>query len=567
MSKVVKGVNDLATVSPTLAKQLVLGDPTTIAIGSSKIYEWHCAGGHTFKASPASRKRGRGCPYCAGKKVLAGFNDLATEHPDIAKEAAFDPTTVRPKSHKVLKWKCLNGHEYVMSVASRTQAKDCPVCSGRRVIKAVNDLVTTHPELAAQALFDPTTVSYGSGVRLDWRCPKGHTFQMTPNARSHRGRGCPVCSGNRVEEGANDLASQRPELASEALFDPTTVTAGSSNRLPWRCPAGHEYEMTPAHRSSGGNCPYCSGKRVLPGFNDLATTNPRLAAEAQFDATTVTEMSNKRMRWKCSLGHTWQAVVYSRKKNGCPYCGGKAVLQGFNDLATTHPKLAAEALFDATSLTAGSNSKVRWTCPLGHEYEAVVTNRVLRNDGCPYCSGHKVLPGFNDLATKLPELVGEAEFDPTTVTPGANAKKLWKCPNGHRYSMSPNARSSGQGCPSCATFGFSPEEPAWLYLLQRLDDPRVRQVGITNNLEARLARHARNAFDLVDQRGPLKGYNARDIERLLLRFLREQSVSIARIEVDAKFDGYTETFWDDKNLMTTLYDLIQLAEEWESGIS
>ena len=65
----------------------------------------------------------------------------------------------------------------------------------------------------------------------------------------------------------------------------------------------------------------------------------------------------------------------------------------------------------------------------------------------------------------------------------------------------------------------------------------------------------------------MKGYNAREIEGLLLRFLRNQSVPFSRIELDAKFDGYTETFWDDKNLMCTLNELIHLAEDWDLGTS
>lgn len=565
MSKVEPGKNDILTVNPNLAAELVSGDPSRIAIGSSKKFEWNCVAGHTYWTSPASRKRGRGCPYCAGKGVLAGFNDLATLFPDISEEALFDPTSVRPKSHKKVLWRCNKGHEYEMVVAARTAGGQCTVCGNRQVVPGVNDLATTHPALAAEAMFDPTSVTFGAGIRLRWKCPAGHIYEMTPNARSHRGRGCPTCSGNRVEMGANDLATVNPGLAREALFDPTTVTAGSSRRLRWRCSEGHEYVQTVVKRSEGGGCPYCAGKAILEGFNDLQTAAPELGVEALFDPTTLTLNSNKKVPWQCAKGHQWEAPPYSRKKNGCPFCGGKSVLEGFNDLATTDPDLAREALFDPRSLTRGSNRRVRWRCPLDHEYEAVVSNRVLRSDGCPYCSGHRVLVGFNDLATKLPELRDEALFDPTSVTPGSNAKKPWRCPEGHRYSMSPNARSSGQGCPSCATFGFSPEEPAWLYLLEREDETRVRQVGITNNLKQRLAQHARNAFVLVDQRGPMKGQSAQEIERLLLAYLRSVSISISKIEVDSKFDGYTETFWDEAGRMQELVNLIQQAEDWESA--
>jgi len=51
--------------------------------------------------------------------------------------------------------------------------------------------------------------------------------------------------------------------------------------------------------------------------------------------------SGKKVWWKCSRGHEWIADVNSRKKgNGCPVCAGKRVLIGYNDLASTHPQIA-----------------------------------------------------------------------------------------------------------------------------------------------------------------------------------------------------------------------------------
>ena len=36
-----------------------------------------------------------GCPYCAGQKVLGGFNNLLTLFPELAKEAdGWDPSTI-----------------------------------------------------------------------------------------------------------------------------------------------------------------------------------------------------------------------------------------------------------------------------------------------------------------------------------------------------------------------------------------------------------------------------------------------------------------------------------------
>ena len=81
----------------------------------------------------------------------------------------------------------------------------------------------------------------------------------------------------------------------------------------------------------GSCCPYCTGKKVLPGFNDLATLEPKIAAwHPTLNGTLTPEMvtlgSHRKVWWQCPEGHVWKAVVYSRagpQKCGCPVCAGK----------------------------------------------------------------------------------------------------------------------------------------------------------------------------------------------------------------------------------------------------
>ena len=66
--------------------------------------------------------------------------------------------------------------------------------------------------------------------------------------------------------GYNDLATTHPQLAAEALFDPTTVVGGSHKRLPWlyhQC--GHKWLTTPNARVKGTNCPVCAPTGYNPG--------------------------------------------------------------------------------------------------------------------------------------------------------------------------------------------------------------------------------------------------------------------------------------------------------------
>lgn len=99
---------------------------------------------------------------------------------------------------------------------------------------------------------------------------------------------------------------------------------------------------------------------------------------------------------------------------------------GKTDLATVWPDIAAEAVgWDTTAFTAGSGKKQKWKCKLGHVYAVEIKYRTGPNkQGCPYCSGNKVLKGFNDFATLYPEQAQEAHgWDPAMYSHGSKQKK------------------------------------------------------------------------------------------------------------------------------------------------
>ena len=54
---------------------------------------------------------------------------------------------------------------------------------------------------------------------------------------------------------------------------------GSNKRVWWKGACGHEWETSVKARSKGEKCPICSGARVIEGINDLATLKPLLAQE------------------------------------------------------------------------------------------------------------------------------------------------------------------------------------------------------------------------------------------------------------------------------------------------
>ena len=324
----------------------------------------------------------------------------------------------------------------------------------------------------------PREISYGSKRTIWWRCERGHAWQAAVYTRTE-GSGCPYCKGKRAWPGENDLASQQPDLAAQwhptknGGVTPTDVTPGSRHKAWWICEKGHVWQAIVKSRAIGGaGCPVCANRRITPGENDLAAAYPDLAKQwhptknGTLTPRDVVAGTRRKVWWVCGKGHAWQAAVASRAGSGagCPVCAGKAVVPGENDLASLFPGIEVEwhptrnGVLTPEKLTPYSNKRVWWRCPLGHEYRAVVGARTVSGTGCPYCANRKVLPGFNDLAAREPELAAQwhptlnGALTPEQVTAGAHRKVWWQCPEGHIWKAVIYSRAGPQkcGCPVCA---------------------------------------------------------------------------------------------------------------------
>ncbi|MBO4695084.1 MAG: zinc-ribbon domain-containing protein [Clostridia bacterium] len=190
---------------------------------------------------------------------------------------------------------------------------------------------------------DPHFVSTCSNKILWWRCNKcGFSWRSTVNNRTN-GQGCPYCSHKVIKTGYNDLATTHPDLLSEwdyskNTINPKEIFAGSNKKVWWICKAyGHSWEAVINSRSYGkSNCPYCTNKKVLIGFNDLATTHPELLCEWNYDKNTIkpTEITagcNKKVWWICKKCHSeWETAPNHRTSNNktnCPRCAEKYIGQ------------------------------------------------------------------------------------------------------------------------------------------------------------------------------------------------------------------------------------------------
>ena len=189
---------------------------------------------------------------------MAMNNNLAEVHPELVSEWSeknllLTPDGITFGSNKKVWWKGTCGHEWQASVKARSNGEKCPICSGARVIAGINDLQTTHPEIASEwseknLPLKPDEVNAKSRKNVWWRCGKcGNEWKSVINARV-KGTVCAVCAEREVLAGYNDLATTDNQLLSEWDYEqnklkPTEVSRTSAKRAWWKCRHGHSWSM------------------------------------------------------------------------------------------------------------------------------------------------------------------------------------------------------------------------------------------------------------------------------------------------------------------------------------
>ena len=406
-------------------------DPKT---GKHFVFEW--------QASISNRVKGNGCPFLSNKKVWTGFNDLETKYPKLA--AQWHPTkngTLKPSdclwgSNEIVWWYLpyddpfTGKHfdfEWPAKICERTRGgTGCPFLANQKVWRGFNDLATTHPELAKEwhptknGILTPYDFTAGSGEIVWWYLPyddfktgKHFDFEWTSTIKDRAsGRnGCPFLSNQKVWRGFNDLATTNPELAAQwhpsknGILTPYDFTVGSEEIVWWylsyddpKSGRHFDFEWTASilHRNHGIGCPFLSNKKVWPGFNDLETNYPELAAQwhptknGTLKPSDFSYGSNARVWWYLPyddpqtgkhFDFEWLEIIKERtgRGYGCPYLFNRRVWPGFNDLETVNPDLAKEwhqtkNIQKANEYTAFSNKKVWWKCSnCGYEwYDAIL---------------------------------------------------------------------------------------------------------------------------------------------------------------------------------------------------
>ena len=277
-------------------------------------------------------------------KLLIDNPNLVKEfHP--TKNGNLTPENFSYKSGKKVWWKCSKDqeHEWIVSIANRSNGNNCPFCSGNKVSKTNNFLVK-FPSVAKEwhptknGDLKPENFTYGSEKRVWWKCPKGDDHEWIATINDRRTDGCPFCRGKKVSK-TNNLLYKYPKIAEEWYptkngdLKPEDYYFGSRKKVWWKCPKGddHEWKTSIAQRThEGTGCPFCFGKKTSK-TNNLVLSFPNIAKEwhpiknGDKKPEDYRPHSSKKVWWKCPKDktHEYQSIINNRTKGfGCPYCSG-----------------------------------------------------------------------------------------------------------------------------------------------------------------------------------------------------------------------------------------------------
>jgi len=262
----------------------------------------------------------------------------------------------------------------------------------------------------------PEDCTHGSKKKVWWKCSKGHSYEAMPNSRTASKSGCPYCSGYKIGTD-NNLESLYPEIAKEwhptknSELTPKDVAPATNKKFWWLCPRGHSYYSVVSNRTNNNAaCPYCSGNKVGDD-NNLEFVYPEIAKEwhpiknGKLTPRDITPNSTKKVWWLCSSGHSYDAKSNVRvsMKTNCPYCSGRRVSDD-NNLLAVFPEVAKDwhptknEGLTSKGVTSKSDKKVWWLCAKGHTYQAIIKNRTLGGNGCPFCSNQSSEPEIRILS-------------------------------------------------------------------------------------------------------------------------------------------------------------------------
>lgn len=416
------------------------------------------------------------------------------------------PKEVSYGSKKKYWWKCHKcSHLWQTTIYHRTiRNQGCQMCNGVNVVKpGINDLLTKCPDVAKEwhptmnGDLTPSNITYKSGKKVWWLCPKGHEYQATPHDRVGDDTGCHICSARRntsfpeqalffyIRKMYPDAISRYKDIFEHGMeldiYIPSIKIGIEYDGYNW-------HKSKEQHERERKKYQICQDKEImLYRIKDIESDLWEDVANKIFwvnnskNKNQIEHVIQEVLDWldpKTNLFtknllnldfHSAIRVNFEKDKIEI----SKYLSEIQNSLVETIPDIAEQWDYESNKplipemFSKGSNEIVWWICTkCGKSYEASINHKNRKDSRCcPTCA--KVEQGktftnykvrqVGSLRKTNPNLA--KEFHPTkngeltvdNITAGRFKKVWWQCSKcNYEWEASPNNRSKGVGCPHCS---------------------------------------------------------------------------------------------------------------------
>lgn len=321
-----------------------------------------------------------------------------------------------------------------------------------------------------------------------------------------------------------------------------------------RCLAcGHEWETVPSTVNHGRGCPKCAGK--LLSQEEWRARYQKVGLDLLEDIKTNVHRVDTRCQ-KC--GHEWKSIPNNvQQGRGCPEC--KRIS------ASEWEERAALVGIRWIDIPRDARTQSRAEClECGREWLAR-PSAIAAGHGCDQCAARR-----QGEKRRRPQAAWEARYaerhlellEPVETKRINVRTRCLKCD--YTWQSYPQSIWNGSGCPACADYGFTPSDPAMIYVLQSPRDGALK-VGIANTpkpgqASTRLTKHRRNGWDVLRTWDVDTGTDAYAIEQACLYWWRN---TLGLGPGRTRGDGWTETVSGDE---MTIRRVVQFINKQQRAI-
>ncbi len=457
-----------------------------------------------FSQRSSNHLSGIGCPKCGHEQTglkKRNTHDGFVEKSKQVHHDKYDYSLSEYVSNKTpIRIICPEHGEFDQQPSNHLEGKGCPKCGQALVAEKRRDTLEEFIQKAiaihGEKYVYPNQPYTNAHTKVDIRCLTHGLFSQAPTHHLS-GTGCPHCGliqrGLTRRRSTESFIRQAQSVHGDRYDYSQTNYVINRHPVQIICHSHGPFEQAPDSHLMGSNCPICAKEARVKALRMTFVDFVGRAASVHYE----------RYKYKEDGFHGSESLVHiicpdhgpffqhgggHLSGNGCQKCGdlkiGAALRMSEKEFLRRARSVHGDLYeYDLSNLT-NQRSNVGIICGV-HGKCKKMAHKHLAGQGCPRCAyqerGVSQRKSADEFLVAARGVHGN-KYDYSEMEYGLVTENVRIiCPEHGPFEQSPSKHTSGQGCPSCAAYGFDAKSPAILYYLRVQDGPHtVWKIGITN---------------------------------------------------------------------------------------